>query len=96
MPRIKHNILSLLLFFLSEKSIQIFEQYFVLTFQVINNETEFRITLDISSFGPNEISLKTKNSRVVVHAKHGEREDEYGIIEREFKRQYILPKVRRV
>jgi len=63
--------------------------------QVINNESEFRITLDISNFSPDEISLKTKNSRVVVQARHSEREDEFGIIEREFKRQYNIPKVRR-
>ncbi|XP_052276402.1 uncharacterized protein LOC127875388 isoform X2 [Dreissena polymorpha] len=58
---------------------------------VVNDDEEFRITLDVSSFSPDEITLKTKNSRVVVHAKHGERMDAYGIIEREFKRQYILP-----
>ena len=60
--------------------------------QVISNNEEFRINLDISHFSPNEITLKTKNNKVVVHAKHEEREDEYGIIEREFKRHYILPK----
>lgn len=66
----------------------------ILHFQVINNENEFRITLDISSYSPDEISLKTKNNRIVIHARHSEREDEYGIIEREFKRHYNLPKVR--
>lgn len=60
--------------------------------KVINNDDEFIIKLDISSFSPDEITLKTKNSRIVVHAKHDERADEYGLIEREFKRQYILPK----
>ncbi|KAL4239157.1 hypothetical protein ACF0H5_003859 [Mactra antiquata] len=60
--------------------------------QVISNDLEFRITLDISNFSPDEITLKTKNNRVVVHAKHPERVDEFGLIEREFKRQYILPK----
>lgn len=61
--------------------------------QVVNDDEEFRITLDISNFSPDEITLKTKNSRVVVHAKHAERADVHGLIEREFRRQYILPKV---
>lgn len=60
--------------------------------QVVNDDEEFRITLDISNFSPDEITLKTKNSRVVVHARHAERADVHGLIEREFKRQYILPK----
>ncbi|WAR18246.1 CRYAB-like protein [Mya arenaria] len=59
---------------------------------VVNGDREFRITLDVSSYSPSEITLKTKNNRVVVHARHGERADEYGIVEREFRRQYLLPK----
>lgn len=61
--------------------------------QVSNDDEEFRITLDVSSYSPEEITVKTKNSRIVVHAKHEEREDEFGFVEREFKRKYILPKV---
>ena len=65
----------------------------VFFWQVINDEDEFRITLDVSDYSPCEISLKTKNSRVVVHARHGERADAFGLVEREFRRQYVLPKV---
>ena len=61
--------------------------------KVSNEEDEFRITLDISSYSPEEITVKTKHNRIVVHAKHEERPDEFGLIERELKRQYILPKV---
>ena len=67
------------------------EEYYV--FQVENTDEMFRISLDMSHFCPDEITLKTKNGRVVVHAKHGERTDDHGIVEREFQRQYVLPKV---
>ena len=48
----------------------------------------------MSSYSPEEITVKTKNNRIVVHAKHEERPDEFGYIERELKRQYVLPKVK--
>ena len=59
-----------------------------------NDDEAFRVTLDVSSYSPDEITVKTKNNRIVVHAKHRERQDEFGYIEREFKRQYVLPKVK--
>lgn len=59
----------------------------------MNNEKEFRVGLDVRQFKPEEINIKTRDNRVVVHGKHEERPDEHGFIMREFTRQYVLPKV---
>lgn len=51
----------------------------------------FQVCLDVQHFQPNEISVKTENNSIVVHAKHEEKRDEHGIISREFTRRYDLP-----
>lgn len=51
----------------------------------------FQVCLDVQHFKPNEISVKTENNTVVVHAKHEEKEDSHGYISREFTRRYELP-----
>jgi len=52
----------------------------------------FQVCLDVQHFQPNEISVKTENNSIVVHAKHEEKRDDHGIISREFTRRYELPK----
>ncbi|XP_070563837.1 alpha-crystallin B chain-like [Ptychodera flava] len=52
----------------------------------------FRVMLDVQHFSPEEINVKLVEDRIVVHAKHEEKEDEHGYITREFKRQYVLPR----
>ena len=59
-----------------------------------NTEKEFCVKVDVQHFKPDEIQVKTVDNRVVIQAKHEEREDEHGYICREFTRQYVLPKVR--
>ncbi|XP_070564092.1 heat shock protein beta-2-like [Ptychodera flava] len=51
----------------------------------------FRVMLDVQHFSPEEINVKLAENRIVVHAKHEEKEDEHGYISREFTRQYVLP-----
>lgn len=51
----------------------------------------FQVCLDVQHFQPNEISVKTENNSVVVHAKHEEKKDNHGYISREFTRRYDLP-----
>lgn len=51
----------------------------------------FQACLDVQHFQPNEISVKTENNSVVVHAKHEEKRDNHGYITREFTRRYELP-----
>lgn len=51
----------------------------------------FQVCLDVQHFQPNEISVRTENNSVVVHAKHEEKKDNHGFISREFTRRYDLP-----
>ncbi|XP_025099080.1 alpha-crystallin A chain-like [Pomacea canaliculata] len=60
--------------------------------EVVNDEKEFRMSLDVKHFKPEEINVKTRDNRVVIEAKHEERPDEHGFIMRQFTRQYVLPK----
>ncbi|XP_041353344.1 alpha-crystallin A chain-like [Gigantopelta aegis] len=53
---------------------------------------EFCVQLDLQHFGPDDIHVKTVDNRLVIHAKHEEKEDEHGYICREFTRLYDLPK----
>lgn len=59
--------------------------------EVANTEKEFRVSLDVSHFRPEELSIKTIDNKVIIHGKHEEQQDEHGFIEREFRRTYILP-----
>ena len=58
-----------------------------------NDDKEFKVNLDVTHFKPNEISVKAIGNRIVVEGKHDERQDDHGIIQRYFKRTYMLPKV---
>ena len=52
---------------------------------------EFQVQLDVGHFLPNEITVKTTDDDILVHGKHDERSDEYGHVQREFRRRYRLP-----
>ena len=58
-----------------------------------NTTDEFRVNLDVAHFKPEEIQVKTIDNKIVIHAKHEEKEDEHGFIMREFQRSYLHPKV---
>lgn len=58
---------------------------------VSNKKDEFKVTLDVQQFKPNEIKVKVVDDYVVVEGKHEEREDKHGYISREFRRKYRLP-----
>lgn len=60
--------------------------------EVTNTDKDFHVNLDVSHFAPEEIAIKTVDNRVIIHAKHEEKQDEHGFIQREFKRSYVLPK----
>merc|ERR1712142_516303 len=46
--------------------------------EVTNNENEFKIRLDVSNFRVEDMTVKTVNDRLKVHAKHEERQDDHG------------------
>ncbi|XP_070509261.1 protein lethal(2)essential for life-like [Chironomus tepperi] len=52
---------------------------------------DFSVAFDVSSFKPEEISVKVKDRDVIIEAKHDEREDEHGFISRQLTRKFILP-----
>nr|ADM13385.1 small heat shock protein 23 [Polypedilum vanderplanki] len=56
-----------------------------------SKEKDFSVALDVSSFQPEEISVKVKDRDIIVEAKHEERKDEYGYVSRQFTRRYQLP-----
>lgn len=61
------------------------------TSTVKNDANSFQIFLDVSQFKADEVNVKTTSTEVVIHAKHEEREDEHGVVAREFTRRYLLP-----
>ncbi|VDK57119.1 unnamed protein product [Gongylonema pulchrum] len=42
----------------------------------------FYVQLDLSQFKPEDLKVSVGNSHIIVEAKHGEREDEFGLVER--------------
>lgn len=54
-------------------------------------DKHFQLALDVSSFKPEEISVKVKDRDVFIEAKHEEREDEHGFVSRQFTRRFMLP-----
>lgn len=54
-------------------------------------EDGFQVCVDVQHFQPNEISVKTEDKFVIVHAKHEDKQDDHGYIQREFTRRYQLP-----
>lgn len=53
---------------------------------------EFQVVFDVSSFKPEEISVKFAERDIVVEGKHEEREAVHGFISRQFSRRITLPK----
>jgi crystallin alpha B len=59
--------------------------------EVKNTPENFGIRLDVSHFKPEEIEVKTVGDQVHVEAKHEEKLDEHGFVQRHFARKYHLP-----
>ncbi|KAJ8717984.1 hypothetical protein PYW07_005914 [Mythimna separata] len=56
-----------------------------------NEKGNYKITLDVQHYRPNDISVKVTETEIIVEAKHEERQDSHGFISRQFKRRYPLP-----
>lgn len=57
-----------------------------------NDKNEFKVSLDVQQFKPEELKVKVADGFVVIDGKHEERSDEHGFISRQFTRKYKLPK----
>nr|NP_001027772.2 heat shock protein HSP27-like protein [Ciona intestinalis] len=59
--------------------------------QVTTDENKFKVTLDVKHFTPEEITVKTVDGSIEVHGKHHEKEDDHGVVSRDFTRKYTIP-----
>ncbi|XP_025098296.1 alpha-crystallin A chain-like [Pomacea canaliculata] len=60
--------------------------------EVTTTDNDFFVRIDVKHFTPQEITVGARGQSLNIHARHGERQDEHGIISREFTRQYMLPR----
>ncbi|CAB3380652.1 Hypothetical predicted protein [Cloeon dipterum] len=58
---------------------------------VARKRSDFHVNLDVQQFKPNEINARVEDNFLIIEAKHEERQDEHGLITREFVRKYKLP-----
>jgi hypothetical protein len=52
---------------------------------------DFKVSFDVKSFNPDEISVKVKGREIFVDGKHDERADEQGFVSRQFSRRFVVP-----
>ncbi|XP_046751799.1 protein lethal(2)essential for life-like [Diprion similis] len=55
------------------------------------DKDQFKVSLDVQQFKPEEINVKVVDKCVVVEAKHEEKRDEHGWVSRQFERRYLIP-----
>ncbi|CAG5116502.1 unnamed protein product [Candidula unifasciata] len=60
--------------------------------EIHNTDKEFRIRMDLGNYAPEEVKITSDNDRIIVHAKHEEKQDNHGFVSREMCRKYKLPK----
>ncbi|XP_066138996.1 alpha-crystallin B chain-like [Euwallacea fornicatus] len=55
---------------------------------------KFQVKLDVEGFKPAELKVKTLTDQntIEIEGKHEEREDDHGLISRQFVRRFVLPK----
>lgn len=58
---------------------------------VESTKNDFKVSLDVQQFKPEEVSVKLQGDYLVVEGKHEERKDQHGFISRQFQRRYKLP-----
>lgn len=57
-----------------------------------NTQDDFKISLDVQHFQPNEIDIRVNDKEIIIEGKHKEIKDEHGFISRQFTRRYALPR----
>ncbi|EFO23895.1 hypothetical protein LOAG_04588 [Loa loa] len=55
------------------------------------SDDSFYVQMDLSQFRPDDLKVSVANSYIIVEARHGEREDEFGLVERLLIRKFPLP-----
>uniref|UniRef100_A0A803KH68 Heat shock protein beta-1 n=2 Tax=Xenopus tropicalis TaxID=8364 RepID=A0A803KH68_XENTR len=59
--------------------------------EIRQTSDQWKISLDVNHFAPEELVIKTKDGIVEITGKHEEKQDEHGFISRCFTRKYTLP-----
>ncbi|KAK5620740.1 Heat shock protein beta-1 [Crenichthys baileyi] len=59
--------------------------------EIKQTQDNWKISLDVPHFSPEELVVKTKDGVLEISGKHEERKDEHGFVSRSFTRKYSLP-----
>ncbi|XP_026183944.1 heat shock protein beta-1 [Mastacembelus armatus] len=59
--------------------------------EIKQTQDNWKVSLDVNHFSPEELVVKTKDGVVEISGKHEERKDEHGFVSRSFTRKYTLP-----
>ncbi|CAN9501597.1 unnamed protein product [Ophioblennius macclurei] len=59
--------------------------------EIKQTQENWKVSLDVNHFSPEELVVKTKDGVVEITGKHEERKDEHGFVSRTFTRKYTLP-----
>ncbi|XP_061658810.1 heat shock protein beta-1 [Syngnathoides biaculeatus] len=59
--------------------------------EIKQTQDNWKVSLDVNHFSPEELVVKTKDGVVEITGKHEERKDEHGFVSRCFTRKYTLP-----
>ncbi|KAG7483732.1 hypothetical protein MATL_G00041480 [Megalops atlanticus] len=59
--------------------------------EIKQTQDQWKVSLDVNHFAPEELVVKTKDGVVEITGKHEERRDEHGYVSRCFTRKYTLP-----
>ncbi|KAL3982093.1 Hsp20/alpha crystallin family protein [Acanthocheilonema viteae] len=55
------------------------------------SDDSFYVQMDLSQFRPEDLKVSVANSYIIIEARHVEREDEFGLVERLLIRKFPLP-----
>ncbi|KAK6754179.1 hypothetical protein RB195_013279 [Necator americanus] len=58
---------------------------------VVDNDKEYAVSVDVSQFEPEELTVNIVDNTLIIEGKHAEKSDRFGKVERHFVRKYDLP-----
>ncbi|KAL6740947.1 Hsp20/alpha crystallin family protein [Ancylostoma duodenale] len=58
---------------------------------VVDNDKEYSVSVDVSQFEPEELTVNIVDNTLIIEGKHAEKSDKFGRVERHFVRKYDLP-----
>lgn len=58
---------------------------------LIGKDGQFRAAIDVLDYSPEEISVKTVGHTILVEMRHGDKEDGFGTVARNYSKKFVLP-----